>query len=440
MPHPNWRKHHAPSELQKELAQALGYTNYPQTRDAEPHLNYIQQACLGKYDAKEYLDFIIHVIKHFTQDNPSTNEGPQSDLIQDLLQNLAKDGYLQIFKDTASDPEKRRTEVEDHVMGILGRWTMLLSHFQPRSGLRPLLTAYQKHSGQSNHVSAYTQNLASLVQGSRVLGSGENPPLSHLAHIQSEIVKTAISLVNLVSGFNSSTNNAAANHGSIQGSSAMSNSFGTYNPTYDMDLESLNIDSRKLNAFILYTDAAVDISWTKNLSKHMILTPSNGRRHMLKVFAMPCIFESTHGMAQTIGLPSKLANEIKCSYAMLFNAWSKDPRHVRRLRFFGIRKICWCWSCSAFRYRISMLRAYEKWCNDKQRKSETFNGETLSLIDGSIAKLAIKEPLDEWNKSMFPHLWSRIAQVHQHQLTTKPWSIWMLFRDRRDTLQYWTFL
>ncbi|PVH96160.1 hypothetical protein DM02DRAFT_688471 [Periconia macrospinosa] len=352
------------SELLVELAQALGYADYPQSRDAEPHLNYIRQACTEKYTRKEYLRFIIHIIEHCAQNNPSTNSGPQSDTIENLLQNLEKDGYLQIFTDTDSDPAKRKVEVEDHVMGILGRWTMLLGHFQSRGGVRPLVTAYQKHAPQTTQVSAYAQNLASL---------------------------------------------------------------------------SLSINSTSLNAFILSTDAAVDISWTLDLSRHMILTPENGR-HTLEVFAMPCIFNTTHSTARTIGLPNNLATEIKYSYAMLFNAWPQIPSHAHRLRFLGIRKICWCWSCSAFRYRNNMLKAYEKWCNDKQRASKTAHGESLSLMDMSIVTLVKSKPLHEWNQTMFPHLWSRVARLHQHQLTAKPWSIWMLFRDRRDTLQYWTFL
>jgi hypothetical protein len=422
-----------------ELAQALGYADYPHIRDAEPHLNYIQQACTKNNVREEYLSFIIHIIEHFTGNNPSTNSGPHSNIIQDLLRDLEKNGYLRIFTDTASDPTKRKVEVEDHVMGILGRWTMLLDQFQPPSGMRPLVTAYQKQAPNTTPASTYGQTLSSLIQKSGILTSYGYFALSHPANMQSQVIKTAISLVKLLSDLNSDTNNAAASSSTLQGNSTMSSSFASYVPLIDMDLERSSISSKSLNAYVLSTNAAVDISWTWDLSRHMILTPANGR-HMLEVFAMPCIFNATHCTAQTIGLPPNLAAEIKYSYAMLLNAWPRPPRHAQRLQFFGIRKICQCWSCAAFRYRNSMLKEYKQWCNDNQRASKTTRGESLSLIDASIATLVKSQPLRDWDPAMFPQLWSRIERLHQHQLTAKPWSIWMLFRDRRDTLQYWTFL
>lgn len=422
-----------------ELAQTLGYADYPHIRDADPHLNYIQQACTKKNAREEYLSFIIYIIEHFTENSPSTNSGPHSNIIQDLLQDLEKNGYLQIFTDTASDPTKRKVEVEDHVMGVLGRWMMLLDQFQPPSGMRPVVTAYHKQAPNTTQASTYAQTLASLVKESGILASHGNLALSHPSNMQGEIIKTAISLVKLLSDVNGGTNNVAASSSTLQGSSTMSSSIASYAPLIDMDLERSSINSKSLNAYILSIDAAIDISWTWDLSRHMILTPVNGR-HTIEVFAMPCIFNATHCTAETMGLPRNLATEIKYSYAMLFNAWPQAPRHARRLRFLGIRKICQCWSCAAFRFRNNMLKEYEQWCGDNQRASKTSHGESLSLIDASIATLVKSKPLRDWDPAMFPQLWSRIARLHQHQLTAKPWSIWMLFRDRRDTLQYWTFL
>ncbi|OWY50322.1 hypothetical protein AALT_g7926 [Alternaria alternata] len=253
----------APYKPPKELAQALGYSCIS---DAEPYLNYILQARTEKYDAKGYLSFIIHIIQHFTQKGLPPNSVPQSDTIRALLQKLEKDGFLQIFTDTASDPTKRKIEVEDHVMGILGRWTMLLDHFQSRGGVRSLV--------EESH------NLAKLVGKSGLLASDGSHVLSTPANMQSEVVKTAISLVQLLSKLDSSTNNAAASGGPLQGSSIFSNSFVTHAPIMDMDLESLSISSESLNAFILHIDAAVDISWTLDLSRHMILTTANGRHKL----------------------------------------------------------------------------------------------------------------------------------------------------------------
>ena len=59
--------------------------------------------------------------------------------------------------------------------------------------------------------------------------------------------------------------------------------------------------------------------------------------------------------------------------------------------------------------------------------------------DPLLVELMSSEPSD-WTPDMFPHLWARIVILEEHLEEAKPWSVWVLFRDRRDTLQFWTFL
>ena len=62
-----------------------------------------------------------------------------------------------------------------------------------------------------------------------------------------------------------------------------------------------------------------------------------------------------------------------------------------------------------------------------------------SEYDPLLAKLMSSESSD-WTPDMFPHLRARIVILEEHLEEAKPWSVWVLFRDRRDTLQFWTFL
>ena len=61
-----------------------------------------------------------------------------------------------------------------------------------------------------------------------------------------------------------------------------------------------------------------------------------------------------------------------------------------------------------------------------------------SEFDPLLVELMVNEPSD-WTPELFPSLWSRIVVLEEHLTTAKPWNIWILFRDQRDTLQFWTF-
>jgi hypothetical protein len=112
--------------------------------------------------------------------------------------------------------------------------------------------------------------------------------------------------------------------------------------------EAQSINATRLNAFTLNVLSAVDILWTLNVSRHMLLTEVGGG-YVLELFSLPCAFDAVASPA--VGIPIELTQEIEESYAVLFNAWSNAPFHAKFGAFVDLRRVCWCWSCSAYRYR-----------------------------------------------------------------------------------------
>ncbi|ORY08583.1 hypothetical protein BCR34DRAFT_626161 [Clohesyomyces aquaticus] len=212
---------------------------------------------------------------------------------------------------------------------------------------------------------------------------------------------------------------------------------------YDESLAGLlhgKIKATRLNAFTLNVLGAVEISWTFNLSRHMLLSKHRGR-YVLEMFALPCVFAGTTLTSSAVGISAELTQEIQESYRILFNAWPANPLHVQLGRFLGIRKVCWCWSCSAYRYRGRTILKLKKTLADTAQQAK--NGRQVAArdqFDPMLIVLMSGSAISNWTYDLFPCLWSRITTLDEHLQVAKPWSIWILFRDRRDTLQFWTFL
>lgn len=177
------------------------------------------------------------------------------------------------------------------------------------------------------------------------------------------------------------------------------------------------------------------MSWTYNVSHHMLLARHCGK-YSLKVFALPCAFDAT--TSPSIGIPKRLAQEIRESYGILFNAWPSIPRHAQYGRFIGLSKFCWCWSCTSTTFRSKTIRARQaealrvsasKGCRDAR-----------SDFDPQLVDLMNNDDSINWTSDMFPSLWPRVVALQTHLETSRPWNFWVLFRDRRDTVQFWTFL
>jgi hypothetical protein len=202
--------------------------------------------------------------------------------------------------------------------------------------------------------------------------------------------------------------------------------------------ESLSVKAKRLNAFTLSLLSPVDILWTHNISRHMLLTKIGGR-FVLELFSLPCSFDIV--TAASVEISAELTLEIQESYAMLFNAWPDAPLHATFGAVFDIWKFCWCWFCSARRFRLRCITSCQSTtgaATHRRKKSNSFM--SGAVFDPMLEQLMSSQSMQDWTPDDFPRLWTRIVRLEQHVQTSRPWSIWVLFRDRRDTMQFWTFL
>lgn len=61
-------------------------------------------------------------------------------------------------------------------------------------------------------------------------------------------------------------------------------------------------------------------------------------------------------------------------------------------------------------------------------------------FDPFLRELAEEEACSWWDQGTFENLWARIVALDLCLDEARPWSFWVLLRDRRNTVQYWTFL
>lgn len=202
-------------------------------------------------------------------------------------------------------------------------------------------------------------------------------------------------------------------------------------------VESLSIKASKLNAFKLSTFAAVQILWTNNISRHLLLS-KHTQKYYLELFVLPCALQGgAQSVLQDIGVPGDLIDEIQESYANLFNPGHPSFLHRHAGTFICLRLWCWCLHCSSRRLRDREIR---------KLKAKTHGGKkspSRELIrpayDPVLKSLMERDPSD-WDQLEFNYLWPRIVALESHLQEARPWSFWVIFRDRRDTVQYWTFL
>jgi hypothetical protein len=429
--------------LRVDLAHSLGLTEYPGNVRAEPYLVYIENHCFSRARPEEYIRLFIQVVEHFKAvDSPDENYATKS--IAPLLDELSRSGDA-YFMETHVESQERRDYVEDTVLYIIGTWTMMLSSFvvvPVAGGIRKVTMAYNmRMQDDPKSRKPYEESVSTLLKGSGLLPE-PNQNQSSGDGSYDDITQTALKLINLLSINPSSSASCVSSQ-----EAPMALSGNTINPTqnstYRMppdfldieSLESLSISAARLNALTLKTFGTVDVEWTYNVSRHMILSKRGGR-HFLQVFALPCAFEATSIAEETTGIPSNLLHEIRESYSILLNAWPTKPLHAK----LGLRFCCWCWSCSAYRYRKQAIADCKRACALESRRARSKCGSAQNAFDPMLLDLMEYDASSDWTYDIFPHLWSRITALEMHLQTSRPWSIWVLFRDRRDTLQFWTFL
>jgi hypothetical protein len=376
----------APDRLRTELAHKLGFPHYPSDTTAKPYLNYLTNRRVSRITHEEHIKLLLRVIASFDAGILGQHTASTISSIQGLIDALSTDKeYCGTYQ----------PDLEDIVLYTIGLWTMLLSSFilLPMAGsVRRVKLAYGlRMRGKLPNRHPYEEDVAGLVVGSGLLPApAQYPSFDEMLPVPDD-------------------------------------SF------LDLDsLESLAISATRLNMYTLKVFGAVDILWTHNISRHLLLS-NRGGQHILEVFALPCALSASSLRFATTGIGPELAQEIRESYSSLFNAWPEVTRHAK----FGAGRFCWCWSCSARQHRNQAFTEYKRF--SKYRTSGAKRSQRESEYDPLLIELMNNEPSD-WTPDLFPNLWSRIVILEQHLQVAKPWSIWVLFRDRRDTLQFWTFL
>lgn len=202
-------------------------------------------------------------------------------------------------------------------------------------------------------------------------------------------------------------------------------------------LESLSIDSKRLNATNLSTYSHIEIAWTQNISRHMLLS-KRAESYYLEIFALPCALQGgAEKVLSSVGISTDLIDEIECSYATLFNPSSESTLHKTLAWVIGLHQWCRCLYCTAYRFRKHTLETLQGVKRRRQRSSlET--GYRMTY-DNQI-RVLMERKASKWNQTEFSSLWPRILVLDAHLQRARPWNFWVLFRDRRDTVQYWTFL
>ncbi len=193
----------------------------------------------------------------------------------------------------------------------------------------------------------------------------------------------------------------------------------------------------RLNAFQLVNLGAVRILWTNKISRHLLLS-NHAQKVYLELFAMPSVCDGAPAsVLKCAGIPIDLMDEIRQSYANLFNPQSRSKMHVYFGSLVGLRFWCRCLSCSSRRISDAQL---------KQLESESFKSEDIMLTDsispGYDAYLGtlMRSEAQNWNHTVFKQFWPRVLALDAHLSNSKPWNFWVIFRDRRDSVQFWTFL
>jgi hypothetical protein len=417
--------------LRTDLARTLGFANYPHDAAAEPYLNYLTNRCIDNDTMEAYIELLIMVVKYF-------DEVPADPSVTKSIQ-----GLLDVVSSSPAYAQRNREDVEDTVLYAIGTWTLLLSsfiHLPMAGGLRKVTANYNLRTrGSACGSQPYKEDLVGLVVGSGLLPVPiHHLPVDHTIRKDGSFQTVAMLspfLRPLSASFSTSQLDAEASASTfIDDDLQRRVSLGFL---HDLDsLESLTIDATRLNAYTLNVFGAVDVAWTHNVSRHLSLSKRDGR-HILEIFSLPCALDATS--LKLGGITTELAQEIRETYALLFNASHEIPRHVKLARILGVGSFCWCRYCSMRRHRNRAIMSYKRFSQHQAPGAKRAQRTHKSEYDPLLFELMTSEPSD-WTPDMFPHLWARIAILEEHLEEAKPWSVWVLFRDRRDTLQFWTFL
>ncbi|KAH8898956.1 hypothetical protein GQ53DRAFT_361285 [Thozetella sp. PMI_491] len=286
------------------------------------------------------------------------------------------------------------------------------SYFVPLHGRQRHILAIA--SRRHPQVEPLQQSLFDLIEGSGLVPSPLESPIHEASMVDQEVELGTLSLSNQLFPLHSSAGL----------------------------VESLSIESKDLNLFKLTRLARVRVLWTDNVSRHLLLS-RKGQHWYLELFALPCAIQGgVYGAIHTPGISAALIDEIEASYANLFNPHSPSRLHCLAVRLIGLSFWCWCLSCSSKRLRSRELQKLRDYNSPGQRRhgtAVTRSGDIEIPYDPLLLELTEREAT-WWDQTEFENFWPRILALDKCLQDAKPWSFWVLLRDNRDTVQYWTFL
>jgi hypothetical protein len=205
-------------------------------------------------------------------------------------------------------------------------------------------------------------------------------------------------------------------------------------------IESLSIETRDLNLSKLMTLARVHLIWTDNMSRHLLLS-RRGQKKYLELFALPCtLHRGALNVFGTIGISADLLDEVESSYSNLFNPILPNRFHKYAGRLIGLQLWCWCLRCSSQRLRNRELRINKGQVSRVGRHNDRFRYCQLQLPYDPMLQVLAEREATWWDQTEFENLWPRILALEKCLQEARPWNFWVLLRDKRDTVQYWTFL
>ncbi|KAM5366831.1 hypothetical protein ACJZ2D_010283 [Fusarium nematophilum] len=385
------------SQAVNDLARALGFQGEDQAIYL-PYIDYIKGCWPGKRTKAEFLQLFIEVVDFFTEYGKSS--------IQACIDILVENGQHTYFQDTPPASQVRKIAVRDAVLLIIGSWTLMRTYLVPLHG-RP---RHVLHIASHRHpdTEPLQQSLYSLVESSGILPSPQE------ASTPVESGDLELDDLSLAPAF--------AHHSSA----------GL--------IESLSIESKDLNLSKLITLARVRLVWTDNLSRHLLLS-KRGQKKYLELFALPCaLHRGALNAFDILGISPNLLDEIESSYANLFNPTSPSGVHKYAGWLIGLPLWCWCLGCSSQRMRGRELHLLKCQATHAERQRDRSRSYQLRMpYDPMLEDLAGREAT-WWDQTEFENLWPRILALERCLQEARPWNFWVLLRDKRDTVQYWTFL
>ncbi|KAF2471937.1 uncharacterized protein BDR25DRAFT_353708 [Lindgomyces ingoldianus] len=385
-------------DMLHDLSVVIGYAQEATGKD--PYIKYILSQFPGKGTLDDYVQLFVEAVEHFTGTSGSGSQNmrglalrwqkTEASNIKQYIKRLVANSAQSSFQDTPPLSDMREVEVVD-------------THIQ--------LVHYLDTGRGFSEPLALGGPLPDFLTQNGLL------PGPHKTGYLGEGVKTA---------------NAWKDEDK---SGYLSSQFSLY---HSLDsLESLKLAVVILNAFDLANLGAVPILWTNNLSQHLLLS-YHAKKHYLEFFKiLSALSGSPEKFLRDVRISSDLMEEIRLSYANLFNSTKPSPLHRYLGLTIGLRFWCRCLSCSSRKVtdrQLRILKIGSATLGDIKHPDSTRPGYDPAL------KIRIYAKSNRWDQTEFENLWPHTIASNAHLSGSKPWSFCVIFRHRRDSVHFWTFL